>query len=171
MLNDSLEIRQKMEGWARWRLSYIGGYGKTFLEKCLEGMPGTNCYLCHGVGHIRDHPECPTCHGSGRVKLTSNTRVINPAFIHATYLPIENPLCEAIDKAVCHLRKDRRRHYSVVWEEYCNPQGGTRNIRSSRLRISYGHYRDLLYEAHQWLSDWLKCSVDNPTNQYQTRYN
>ena len=71
-------IRDLMEGWSRYRRNRSnGGYGKTILQRVLEGMPGTGCPTCAGkgrapgalIGSKSTFIPCPTCGGSGRVKL------------------------------------------------------------------------------------------------------
>ena len=71
-------IRDLMDGWAiHRRCRSNGGYGKTILQRVLEGMPGTNCPTCAGkgrapgalIGRKGTFIACPTCGGSGRVKL------------------------------------------------------------------------------------------------------
>lgn len=73
-------IREQMEGWARWRHYRHAGYGKTILQRVLEGMPGTNCPTCAGsgrapgalIGRKGTFIACPTCGGNGRVKLDAS---------------------------------------------------------------------------------------------------
>lgn len=71
-------IRDLMEGWSRYRRNRSnGGYGKTILQRVLEGMPGVGCPTCAGkgrapgalIGSKSTFIPCPTCGGSGRVKL------------------------------------------------------------------------------------------------------
>lgn len=71
-------IRDLMEGWSRYRRNHSnGGYGKTILQRVLEGMPGTGCPTCAGkgraagalIGRKGTFIPCPTCGGTGRVKL------------------------------------------------------------------------------------------------------
>lgn len=71
-------IRDLMEGWSRYRRNHSNGaYGKTILQRVLEGMPGTGCPTCAGKGRAAGaliglkgtFIPCPTCGGSGRVKL------------------------------------------------------------------------------------------------------
>lgn len=71
-------IRELMERWARWRIARRqGGYGKTFTQKCIEGMPGTNCPACSGRGRLpgaviagkASWVICANCRGSGHVDL------------------------------------------------------------------------------------------------------
>ena len=62
-------IREKMERWARYRQFRHGGYGKTMLQRVMDGMPGTICPTCAGRRHLAGYPACPTCSGTGRVKL------------------------------------------------------------------------------------------------------
>lgn len=62
------DIREGLEGWARWRDYHAGGYGKTMIEKLIEGMPGTRCPACQGSGRRR-YGVCGTCHGAGQVRL------------------------------------------------------------------------------------------------------
>ena len=74
-------IRDLMERWAHWRHYKHGGYGKTLTQKCIEGMPGTNCPTCQGRGRAsgariarkQSHVICPDCGGTGRVKLEDKT--------------------------------------------------------------------------------------------------
>lgn len=64
------DIREQMERWARWRHDpNRHGYGRTVLQRMLEGMPGTNCPTCSGRGYTRRYPVCPGCSGAGRVRL------------------------------------------------------------------------------------------------------
>lgn len=63
-----IAVTEMMNRWARWRLSYKKAYGTTVLERLLNGMPGTNCPMCHGRKSLADHPVCPTCSGTGRIK-------------------------------------------------------------------------------------------------------
>lgn len=71
-------IRDLMEGWSRYRRNRSnGGYGKTILQRVLEGMPGTGCPTCAGkgcapgaiIGRKGTFIQCPTCGGSGRCQL------------------------------------------------------------------------------------------------------
>src|SRR5687768_2832089 len=92
-----VRIRDLMERWEEWRHGKTGlGYGKTFLEKCLEGMPGTNCPTCQGKGKTNSYPTCPTCSGIGRVKLDPSTTTgkVNPAFIRSTHRLPDDPVSE-----------------------------------------------------------------------------
>ncbi|MCK7495164.1 MAG: hypothetical protein MZW92_31775 [Comamonadaceae bacterium] len=41
-------IRDLMERWARYRHFRHGGYGKTMLQRIMDGMPGTICPTCAG---------------------------------------------------------------------------------------------------------------------------
>jgi hypothetical protein len=63
-------IRDLMERWARYRHFRHGGYGKTMLQRIMDGMPGTICPTCGG-GRRKPSgfPACPTCSDTGRVKL------------------------------------------------------------------------------------------------------
>lgn len=148
-------IQEKMEVWARWRIAYIGGYGKSFLQRCLEGMPGTNCPDCHGKGYYLGQPTCPRCSGSGRVKLSSNTEIINPAFVRMTSYGGSNPILEGIDTAVSTLYRLHRRLYKVIWEQYCNGLMGPEKLRAERLRISCGTYSVYLSQAHKFIESSL----------------
>lgn len=81
-------IRDLLEQWVIWRSYRHGGIGKTMLQRCMDGMPGTNCPTCAGSGRApgsmirrRDRwasgESCPTCAGSGRVKLHTNHHTIH----------------------------------------------------------------------------------------------
>jgi hypothetical protein len=80
-------IRDQMEGWARWRASGFRqfGYGKTILQRVLEGMPGTGCPTCGTKGRVpgslvgssAPFVKCPTCSGHGRVPLDASDHKIN----------------------------------------------------------------------------------------------
>jgi hypothetical protein len=69
-----------MEQWVRWRSYRHRGIGKTMLQRCMDGMPGTNCPTCAGhgrapgaiIGHKASWISCPTCSGTGRAKLHIN---------------------------------------------------------------------------------------------------
>lgn len=73
-------IRELMEQWVRWRQYRHGGIGKTMLQRCMDGMPGTHCPTCGGggrmPGRLIGRPSvrlpCPTCGGSGRARLYIN---------------------------------------------------------------------------------------------------
>ena len=155
-----------MEAWARWRTSRLSGYGRSFLERCLAGMPGVNCRTCGGRGKAsgslyrakQQYVVCPTCSGSGRVKLTASINKINPAFIYST-ASSHGSIIEGVDDAVNSLRNDRRRHYEVIYEHYCSRRPGTEEMRAERLRISYGRYRNYLSEAHIY----IKSALDTVT--------
>ena len=74
-------IREQLEQWARWRHYRHGtGYGKNLLQRCRDGMPGTNCPTCAGAGIVPGSlygitalkVACQTCSGHGRGKLDAN---------------------------------------------------------------------------------------------------
>lgn len=80
-------IRDLMEGWSRYRRNRSnGGYGKTILQRVLEGMPGTGCPTCAGkgraagalIGRKGTFIPCPTCGGTGRVKLDATDHHVIP---------------------------------------------------------------------------------------------
>jgi hypothetical protein len=138
-----------MERWAKWRYSCVGGYGKTFFERCLEGMPGTNCPTCGGSGKYLDLPACPTCGGSGRIKVNRGKTVgkINPAFIFATYVPLSDTMSERVDREVCRFRQEGlATFYFVLMEEYT--QRGTQRMKAKRLLMKYNYYCKVLKDAH-----------------------
>lgn len=67
------ETRERMDGWARWRHHRNAGYGRSLFERLLDGMPCTKCPACRGHKR-RLGSACPTCHGTGRIKLEENER-------------------------------------------------------------------------------------------------
>ena len=161
------EIRQKMEHWAKLRCSSSRlGYGPTFLEKCLEGMPGTHCPLCSGRGKTRSYPVCPTCSGSGRIKLDpALTRdKVNPAFIPSTHLTPDDPVSEKIDRLICTLRKTPKTQalYFVLMQEYT--RNGTQEIKAGRIHISHAYYRKLLQRGHAWMEMGLRSPFCHNSN-------
>jgi hypothetical protein len=78
------KIRDLMEQLARWRHFRHGGIGKTVLQRCMDGMPGTNCPTCAGagrapgamIGHKARWIPCPTCGGRGRALLAVSHRKV-----------------------------------------------------------------------------------------------
>jgi hypothetical protein len=85
-VNMNESIREKMEGWARWRHYRHGaGYGKTLLQRCRDGIKGTNCPTCRGGGTVPGtvyglgaaQVACQTCNGRGYVKLDANDRSVS----------------------------------------------------------------------------------------------
>lgn len=152
-VND-VRIRDLMERWERWRHDKPRlGYGKSILQKCLEGMPGTNCPTCAGRGKTRVYPVCPTCSGIGRIKLdpSATQGKVNPAFIASTHRLPDDEVSEKIDKLLCLMRADEHKqsYYFVLMQEYT--RSGTQEIKADRMLISYAYYKKLLYQAHEML--------------------
>ena len=155
-------IRDLMDGWARWRVGKISaGLGwphKTMTGRLLDGMPSTKCTTCNGRGYvterdihsIRGRIDCPVCAGEGKVKADPRGLKVNPALIRSTapyYSPMDNPLFVRIDGAVSAFRLDdkRRSLFFVVWYEYT--RNGTQQTKADRLHISQGYYSKLLDQA------------------------
>lgn len=152
---NEVRIKDLMEAWERWRRERQRlGYGRTILEKCLAGMPGTNCPTCQGRGKTNAYPTCPTCSGEGRVKLdpSATRNKINPAFIPSTYRLPDDPTSETIDKLLCQLRaKDNTKgYYFVLMQEYTRI--GTPEIKAQRMHITHSYYRKLLQRGHELIA-------------------
>ncbi len=70
-------IRERMEMWARYRWSGGGSGSRTFFDKVLRGMPGTNCPACAGIGRlalgrqrgVEQYAICSNCGGAGKIRL------------------------------------------------------------------------------------------------------
>lgn len=74
-------IHDLMDRWSRYRRTQrLGGFGKTILQRMMEGVPGTGCPTCGTKGRVpgslvgSSDPfvKCPTCGGAGRVPLDAN---------------------------------------------------------------------------------------------------
>lgn len=161
-------IVEKLEVWARWKRGeqsgdgVSAGYGRTFLEKALSGMPTTRCTGCNGVGKVPgsryNMPElvrvdCMMCGGRGRVVARSSEHKINPAFIHSTNPSPVTPfdeegqiMDEVINRLSCLMQ-------AVLYQEYLTR--GNQKDKASRVDgkrggvgISQNYYSETLKKAH-----------------------
>ena len=150
-----VDVRSLMEKWERWRHERSKlGYGKTILEKCLEGMPGTNCPTCQGRGKTNSYPTCPTCSGNGTVKLdpSATKGKVNPAFIASTHRLPDDETSEKIDRLICEMRAhDKTKgYYYVLIQEYTRI--GTQEMKAERMHLTHNNYRVKLHRAHDMVS-------------------
>ena len=170
-------IEEIMKDWALWLKGGKSehGYGRTFLEKALSGMPTTKCTTCQGSGKVLGErynlPKlgqvtCLTCGGRGKIIATSSKTQINPAFIRATKFGTpDNPTAERIDVIV---NSDLSQiQASVIHQEYLHPRGGNQEQKARRVfvgrtrkrkvkGIHRGYYSRVLNEAHSRILDGLK---------------
>lgn len=163
-------IHNILEGWARWR--EVGkhqnlGYGISFLQRCLEGMPGTNCPTCTGTGIVPgktyNQParfvECQTCNGSGKVQMNPGGNIVNPAFIRVTRRSQGHPTFERLDRLVCELglQKKTKKLYDIIMAEYTRLWGeGDQRTMARRLDMKPTAYRKRLQRARDLLEIGLK---------------
>lgn len=169
---DDVRIRDLMVVWEKWRRDKPRlGYGKTILQKCLEGMPGTNCPTCQGRGKTNAYPTCPTCSGAGRVKLdpSATKGKVNPAFIPSTHRLPDDEISEKIDHALCDLRADDRtkKFYYVLMQEYTRI--GTQQIKAERINISLAHYKRLLIDGHSRIQSFLDNEPKHAKNAHNRK--
>ena len=158
------DIRDKIERWARWRVSehrYSMGYGPTVIGRMLDGMPSTKCTVCDGAGKVAGHRvgawsphvECPNCAGNGKIKALSTKRKINPAFIPSTHREVDDPMSEHIDRIVSGFRGKQDKYFWVIIHEYCT--SGTQEQKARRLNISYVNYKKRLQRAVEFIEEGL----------------
>lgn len=167
-------VRQVLERWAWWRRrgrlgAEVGWSRKTLTGHYLDGMPGTNCPVCHGKGRIpsarlrieRAMLICPTCNGEGKVELDkSDPTKANPAHIRSTYRGHEDEAMIAVDRLVCDLRQNPKtqKHHAVLWFEYVSHKYETQDWKANRMGLKPGYYRKLLHDAHAFVESGLRAS-------------
>lgn len=155
-------IRDLMEGWARWRIGKrsegLGWPRKTLTGKLLDGMPSTKCTICNGKGYVTEKDiqsiqgrlDCPMCGGEGKIKADPRGVKVNPAFIRSTvpyFASYDNPVFVRIDRIVSDFgREDEKRSlFFVIWYEYV--RYGTQQTKADRMQLSERRYVQLLDAA------------------------
>lgn len=158
---ETKDIREYLDGWAKWRCGYRNGWGtgwphRTILGQLRDHMPSAKCTVCNGTGKARLDAvggmgqafiPCPNCEG-GRIKETDPRA--NPAFIRGQgprYEP-SFPIYETIDKTVAQWgTQDKKiKYYFVIIYEYTRP--GDQQIKAEKLHISRTAYQTHLMRAH-----------------------
>lgn len=103
-------IHDLMDRWSRYRRTQrLGGFGKTILQRVLEGMPGTGCPTCAGkgraagalIGRKGTFIACPTCGGSGRVKLDTTDHQVRTRRCPHCHVPPERDSRGEINGRTC----------------------------------------------------------------------
>lgn len=103
-------IHDLMDRWSRYRRTQrLGGFGKTILQRVLEGMPGTGCPTCAGkgraagalIGRKGTFIACPTCGGSGRVKLDATDHQVRTRRCSHCHVPHERDSRGEINGRTC----------------------------------------------------------------------
>ena len=149
LMSDHARLKELMERWAAWRLrGYDIGIGwprRTTLGRAIDGIPSTQCTLCHGrkqipghrVGALVPFVQCPQCRGDGKVKMDPSKIKANPAFIRATSAgyEIDDPVSELIDKVVA--RDLKAKETKVITVEYS--WIGRQRDKALKAGYSYAH--------------------------------
>ncbi len=157
-MDNGARLRELMEQWAQWRVRGfdigIGWPRRTTLGRAMDGMPSTQCTLCHGrkqvagwrVGALVPFLQCPQCRGAGKIKTDPSHIKANPACIRSTSpgYEIDDPASELIDRVVAQQLKPKEKR--VLVEEY-NCSGRQRD-KAERIGYSHGLYRKLLCDGH-----------------------
>lgn len=170
MVYEAKDIREKLEGWAKWRCGDRHGTGwpyRTILGKLRDHMPSAKCTICNGTGKAQLDAvggqgqafiHCPNCDG-GRIKATDPRA--NPAFIHGQgpYYTPSFPVYETIDKTVAGWSQDGKKlsYYFIIIYEYTMP--GDQYSKAIKLHISDTAYRKRLQRAHALIIDKVVTSV------------
>lgn len=94
---------------------------------------------------------CFRCRGAGEIDVNQDR--VNPAFIKSTRIDLCDPVSERIDRLVCELRQRPKTlgYYFVLKQEYCDPRGGTQEMRAGRMCLTAGAYCMRLQRALDWI--------------------
>lgn len=147
-------FKDLMEQWAAWRVrgfdTGIGWPRRTTLGRAMDGMPSTQCTLCHGrkqvagwrVGALIPFVCCPQCRGEGKIKTDPSKHKANPAFIRSTSAgyEIDDPVSELIDLVVSRHLKPKESKVVIIEYSWI----GRQRDKAIKAGYSYSHYKKLL---------------------------
>ena len=156
-MDNGLRLRELMEQWAQWRIRGfdigIGWPRRTTLGRAMDGIPSTQCTLCHGrkqipghlVGALVPFMPCPRCKAEGKVKMDPSKIKANPAFIRSTSpgYEVDDPVSELIDRIVARDLKPKQK--KVIITEYSF--SGRQRDKAEHTCYSYSHYKKLLADG------------------------
>jgi hypothetical protein len=165
-------IRELLQRWAAWRRqgrlgAEVGWSNKTLTGKLLDGLRGTRCPTCGGLGtmpggRFRAKPAtlvCSTCDGEGKILLDREPEKANPALIRPTYRGSEEHTLVLVDHLVCALRQGPKtqKHFLVLWAEYVSQRYATQQRKADGMGISHSYYRKLVHETHALIERGLRA--------------
>ena len=166
LMDDHARLKELMERWSAWRIQGfdvgIGWPRRTTLGRAMDGMPSTQCTLCHGrkqvpghrVGALVPFVQCPQCRGEGKIKTDPSKIKANPAFIRSTSAgyEVDDPISELIDRVVAMQLKEKEK--KVINAEYS--WIGRQTDKARRVGYGYGLYIKLLSGAHGTIKSALR---------------
>ena len=165
---ETCEVRELLEGWARWRCEARRRVWprRTVLGVLRDNMPSAKCTICNGTGkappevlNILGVPEnhfikCLNC-DRGRIR-TTDARA-NPGLIRGKGPRLEPsyPEYEAIDRLVSGWSKDGKeiKYYYIIVYEYV--MSGDQAYKAQRMNIALGTYSWRLVQAHKKIAQYF----------------